>query len=349
MPAADRLARFGVVATSLALLSDRQLERRLDASPSLGSGIGGRSRLLDVEGTPVFVKRVPLTDLERHPDNVMSTANLFGLPPFYQYGVGSTGFGVWRELAAHGITTNWVLAGRSQDFPLMYHWRALPEPSAAAPTPEQRSERDRSVAYWDGSTAVFERLEALAQASASIVLFLEHVPQTLDAWLTEQVVAGDDRTQQAIAMVDRWLRADVALMNATGLFHFDAHFENLLTDGRRLYFADLGLATSPRFDLSDPEAAFLERNQTYDASYAATHLVNWLVRTLTGGDDRDGVIRRYSGGGDPEGVGPSAAAIIKRDGPIALVMNEFYRKLQLESRTTQYPVDKVRRAGAVIR
>jgi hypothetical protein len=287
----------------------------------------------------VFVKRIPLTDLERHPDNVMSTANLFRLPPFYQYGIGSTGFGVWRELAAHAMTTNWVLAGRSEGFPLMYHWRALPE--APIPTPDQRAERDQAVTYWDGSAAVSERLEALAHASASIVLFLEYVPQTVGAWLTDQVEGRDGRAQRSIAMADRWLRADVARMNANGLFHFDAHFDNLLTDGRRLYFADLGLATSPSFDLSEPEAAFLERNQTYDASYTATHLVNWLVRTLIGADDRDGVIRRYSGGGDPEGVGPSAAAIIKRDGPIALVMNEFYRKLQVESRTTEYPIERI--------
>jgi hypothetical protein len=348
MSAADRLARFGVVATWLALLSDTELERRLDGSASLGSGIGGKSRLLDVDGTPVFVKRIPLTDLERRPDNVMSTANLFQLPPFYQYGVGSTGFGVWRELAAHTITTNWVVAGRSEGFPLMYHWRALPEPAMPPPTPEQRAERDRAVAYWDGSTAVCERLNALAHASASIVLFLEHVPYTLAAWLTDQLAAGDARAQRAIAMVDRWLGADVAWMNANGLFHFDAHFENLLTDGRRLYFADLGLATSPRFVLSDPEVAFLARNRTYDASYTATHLVNWLVRTLTGTDDRDGLIRRYSQGDDPAGVGTSAAAIIKRDGPIALVMNEFYRMLQRESRTTEYPAEKVRKATAVI-
>src|ERR1035437_1827322 len=114
LSARDRIARFGVTATTLALLSDRQLATRVDRAAVIGSGIGGRSLLLDVEGTPVFVKRVPLTDLERRQDNVMSTANLFQLPPFYQYGIGSTGFGVWRELAAHTMTTNWVLSQRCE-------------------------------------------------------------------------------------------------------------------------------------------------------------------------------------------------------------------------------------------
>jgi hypothetical protein len=67
--------------------------------------------LLEVAGTPVFVRRVPLTDLERRPENVRSTANLFALPVFCQYGLGGPGFGAWRELAVHTMTTNWVLTG----------------------------------------------------------------------------------------------------------------------------------------------------------------------------------------------------------------------------------------------
>jgi hypothetical protein len=46
----------------------------------LGSGIGGKSAPPHVDGAAVFVKRVPLTGLERQPENVRSTANLFALP-----------------------------------------------------------------------------------------------------------------------------------------------------------------------------------------------------------------------------------------------------------------------------
>jgi hypothetical protein len=68
--------------------------------PVISSGIGGTAALLDIEGTPVFVKRVPLTDPERRPENVMSTANPFRLPTCCHYGVGSAGGGGWREVAA---------------------------------------------------------------------------------------------------------------------------------------------------------------------------------------------------------------------------------------------------------
>jgi hypothetical protein len=97
----------------------------------LGTGIGGSTSRLVVDGLPVFVKRIPLTDLElAHPQQ---TSNLFGLPSFYQYGVGSAGFGAWRELAAHQRATDWVLTGQCASFPLLHHWRIVSEKTAHEP------------------------------------------------------------------------------------------------------------------------------------------------------------------------------------------------------------------------
>jgi hypothetical protein len=344
MSHAARLARHGTVSTSLALLSDRRLGKLVDEAPLIGSGIGGTAMLLEIEGVPVFAKRVPLTDLERRPEYVMSTANIFELPTFLQYGVGSVGFGVWRELAAHAMTTNWVLGGQSESFPLMYHWRVL---SGAVPTPEEHADLERTVEYWDGSPAVRERLEAVAQSSASIVLFLEYIPENLREWLKARLASGGDAVESACAMVERSLTADVSFMNSNGLVHFDAHFGNILTDGRRLYFTDFGLATSPRFELAEAELDFLRRNMSHDGCYTVTQLVNWLVTALGGTvdpADRNGFIRRCAEGGDPVDVPPWAAAVIKRYAPVAVVMNEFYWKLHGESRTTPYPVDDIQRA-----
>jgi hypothetical protein len=66
----------------------------VNAAEPPGSGIGGPRALLDVGGTPVFVKRLPLTAWERQP-------SLFERPAFSHYGVGvigGPGFGAWREL-----------------------------------------------------------------------------------------------------------------------------------------------------------------------------------------------------------------------------------------------------------
>lgn len=233
-----RLTAHSAVSTSLAMRSDRALRELVDAAVPIGSGIGGKSALLEVAGTPVFVKRVPLTDLERQPEHVRSTANLFELPTFFQYGVGTIGgpgFGAWRELAVHTMTTNWVLAAEYEGFPLMYHWRVLPD---STPLPEELADIERAVAYWGRGSQVRRRIEALQQSSASVALFLEYIPQNLHQWLETQVEAGDQAVNRACAMVESELAAGTSYMNSRGLLHFDAHFENILTDGRRLYFAD---------------------------------------------------------------------------------------------------------------
>jgi hypothetical protein len=344
-----RVLGYSNVSTALALLNDHQLGQLVATAQAIGSGIGGTSALLDIAGVPVFVKRIPLTDLERHPQNVMSTANVFGLPMFCQYGVvayGGGGFGAWRELAANTMTTNWVLAKQTEAFPLMYHWRVLP---GAAPLAEELADIDRVVAYWGGSAAVRRRLHGLAQASASVVLFLEYIPQSLDAWLTSELAAGPDAVAAACTMVQRCLSADIAFMNTNGLLHFDAHFRNILTDGRRLYLADLGLATSPRFDLSTHERDFVAEHMSHDAGYAVRELLNWIVANVvgiaapdTGGPvERYDYIRRCAAGARPAGSPEPVAELITRYAPVAAVMNDFYWNLFGETRATPYPAQEI--------
>ena len=349
-----RVVRFGDTCTALALLNDRQLGRLVAAAPAVGSGVGGKSALLEIAGVPVFVKRIPLTDLERDPDNVMSTANLFAVPAFCHYGVavvGSPGFGAWREVASNTMTTNWVLAGLSEAFPLMYHWRVLPE---AIPPPQEHADIERVVAYWGGSAAVRRRLDALNQASASVVLFLEYLPHRLDTWLTSQLAAGPDAVAAACAMVERSLRADVAFMNANGLLHFDAHFRNILSDGHRVYLADFGLASSPRFDLSDDERDFLARNASHDACYAVRELLNWMVANIVGIADpaaggpreRYDYLRRCAAGCRPAGVPEPVAELISRHAPAVAIMNDFYWNFFGVSRETPYPGQEIAHAMA---
>ncbi|MGW4641140.1 serine/threonine protein phosphatase [Sphaerisporangium sp. NPDC004334] len=342
MSRAARLARHGVVSAALALLGDRRLAELVHAAPCLGSGVGGATALLEVEGRPVFVKRILLTDLEKRPENTRSTANLFGLPAFCHYGLGlGSGFGAWRELAAHVLTTGWVLDGHYEGFPLLYHWRVLPEAMAG-----ERAELEEAVAYWE-SPAVRARLESVASATAAVVLFLEYIPQDVSQWLEAQAALGDDAAGSACALLDRKLAAGVGFMNANGLLHFDAHFGNILTDGRRLYFTDFGLAAASSFECSAEERAFLRLNAGHDESYAARELVNRMLVTLSRPSSRAellDLVRRGAGGGDLLGVPESVAEVIRRHAPVAAVMNEFYGRLFDETRTAPYPAADIHRA-----
>lgn len=197
------------------MLSDRRLEDAVSAAPGLGSGIGGRSAELEVAGIRVFVKRVPLTDLELQAEHVRSTANVFDLPLFYQYGVGSAGFGAWRELAAHILTTGWVLRNEYAGFPLLYHWRVLPDTPPAGFIDELGGV-EGAVAHWDGSSAVRRRLEAIGSSSSSLVLFLEHVPRTLAEWLgaDHDAASPEPGGQSSLRWVEKALLRGAQFMSA---------------------------------------------------------------------------------------------------------------------------------------
>ncbi|WP_394427976.1 protein kinase family protein [Streptomyces sp. SGAir0957] len=343
-----RLATHARVATALARCGDRQLRALVDAAAPAGAGIGGQTVLVEVAGATVFVKQVRLTDLERRADHVHSTANLFRLPVFCHYGVGrigSPGFGAWRELAVHTMTTDWVLAGDHDGFPLMHHWRVLPDAGRALP--EELADVERAVAYWGEGSSMRGRIEALRQSSASILLFLEYVPHTLHDWLAAEITAGGRAAERACAMVERELETGIEFMNTRGLLHLDAHFENILTDGHRLYFADYGLALSARFDLARDEADFLTRHRTYDLAYARTHLVNWLAVALYGHapDARRAFVRACADGRPPEGVPAAVADVLGRHAPVAVVMGEFYRRFRETDRAVPYPLEELRAIG----
>lgn len=330
---AARSARHQRLSAFLASCSEIELAALVDTGRANSVGVGGGSVVLDVDGVPVFAKRIPLTDRERaHPG---STANLFDLPVFCQYGVVSPGFNAWRELTANMIVTEAVLAGETQSFPLLYHWRVLP---GRSPVAAEYADIDTVVAALGGCPKVRARFEALAVASCSLVLFCEYIPHPILDWLREDP-AGKAAT------VERQFSQIVMFLRSRELLHMDAHFGNMRTDGERIYLSDFGLATSPRFDLSAAERDFAERNATHDAGYAAMRLVNWLVTDVcgvpmpaSGGPvARNEYVLQCAAGHIPDDVPPVVAAILTRHAPAAAKMNAFYWRLFGGDIHAEYP------------
>lgn len=300
---------------------------------SNGVGVGGDSAVLDVDGVPVFVKRIPLTDRELA--HWGSTANLFDLPVFCQYGVGGPSFNAWRELAANIIVTDGVLAGETQSFPMLHHWRVLP---GRSPVAAEHADIDTVVAAQGGCPAVCARLEALAAAPSSLVLFCEYIPHPMPDWLREN-------PEGKAAAVERQFSEIVTFLDDRELLHMDFHFGNLRSDGERIYLSDFGLATSPRFDLSTAERDFADRHATHDADYAAMRLVNWLVTgvcgipmpTSGGPVARNEYVFQCATGHISDDVSPVVAAILTRHAPAAAKLNAFYWKLFSGDIQAEYP------------
>jgi hypothetical protein len=347
----ERTARFAQLSSALALQSDQQLTRLVDTAEQLASGIGGTTMAIELDGRKVFAKRLRLTDLERRSENRMSTENIFQLPTFCQRNVGSVGFGAWRELAANAMTTGWVLSQQLASFPLMYHWRVLEGAAApgAAPLPDELADVEGMVSYWGGSEFMGLRLKALADATASVLIFLEYLPWNLSAWLGQQWSAGPAAMESACAMVEHGLTVDIPLMNSLGLLHGDAHFDNILTDGHRLYFADLGLATAERFALTPDELNYLHHNASLDRAYVLAQWVNWLIKafapTASSLQERMALVRAVAQGQAVHQLIPElpshVAATIHRHATVAWIVNDFYVKLHGERRSAHYPRDEI--------
>jgi hypothetical protein len=348
-----RTARFAQVSTALALLSDRQLAGLVEAAEPMATGIGGTTLRFAIEGHPVFAKRLRLTELERRPEHRLSTANLEALPAFCQRNVGSVGFGAWRELAAHVMTSGWVLSQQLSCFPLMFHWRELDgaQAACAAPLPAELADREGMVAHWEGSPAMAARLRGLAEASASVVIFMEHLPWTLAAWLARQSAAGPATFEAACRRVDAALCTDVPHMNALGLLHGDAHLDNIVTDGEAIYLADFGLATSARFALGPDERDYLQHHASLDRAYVLAKWVNALIKlgcpALESIPARLALVHTLAQGRPApavlEGLPKVVTEILHRHAPVADAINTFYGQLHGSSRSAPYPRELIER------
>ncbi|MHC5904971.1 protein kinase family protein [Streptomyces sp. S6] len=328
---ATRSAAHAVVSAALARLDDAEVTALLDAGERLATGVGGSTARVEVAGRPVFVKRLPLADAELR----RSTADVFGLPPACHYGIGavpSPGFGAWRELEVYETTTRWALSGRFPGFPLLHHARVLP-----VPAPVDSPDLARAVAY--RGPALGARIEAMRTSSASLTLFLEHFPTTLHDWLRAQV--HGPRPDEACALVDRQLTALTAFLATTGLVHFDTHFRNILTDGRRLHLTDHGLALSPGFVLSPAERAFHTAHRAYDGAYTRAYLARWLVTEFHGPADRLARLHAYARGERPEGMPDGAAAVVRRHAAVGAVMDAFESRLGQDP-SAVFPAETVR-------
>ena len=352
-----RRRRYFEMSARIAQIENAWLRPRFEAGEPGGGW--GRNHTLDIGGCPVFVKRLPITDLEF--ENLFSTRNLYGLPPYYHYGVGSVGFGVFREFVAHVKTTNAVLDGRIENFPLLYHYRVVPFWGERAAEVD-RERHNGYVAYWGGDENMGRYLLDRAAARHELVLFLEHVPHVLQPWLLEN-------SDKVGGVLDD-LRRAVSFLRENGVIHFDAHFHNVLIDGVLAYLTDFGLVLDKGFDLAADEAAFFDAHTHYDDGEVLSCLsypVYQAYEALPGNDKRR-LAERY---GLPEAEGDAdfgeripllldniealhadgllkldtgyLDAVVRYRGVITL-MNDFYTTLRRNPRKdTPFPHDALRR------
>ncbi|WP_147916012.1 protein kinase family protein [Ruania zhangjianzhongii] len=293
----------------LAGLDDSALLTLLARGEPLATGIGGSTLRVQVEGSPVFVKQMPLSALEK--SDLRSTANRFGLPAVCHYGIGSPGFGVGRELATHELTTGWVHDGACDLFPLLLHWRVLDQ---GCPTDTSEFEGLGMARKWGHHwPRVRDRADALRAAESSVVLFLEHVPDTLESCLRRQFATGPRAAGAAFAEALGQLINATAWMGARGLQHLD----------ERSFFASHG---------------------HYDHDAGVTSLLHWTLAEVgvCPRADRLATLRAVAAGRGAEYLGrvrtrvSGAAESFEEHAQTAVAVTELFDRLMTDATAAGY-------------
>ncbi len=241
-----------------------------DRSESNESSTGwGSSHIINLGQSKVFAKRLPVTNLEYA--NLFSTRNLYDLPTFCNYGIGyfaSTGLGIFRELATHIKTNQWILDDEIATFPLMYYYQIMPFFGQKSDVDLERHKK--YVESWDNNANVGNYALDRAIANYELVLFIEYVPHVLETWLYENPNTLERSLNE--------IRTTIDFLRTKGIIHFDAHFRNILTDGDRIYLTDFGLVLDRNFALTKEEEDFFDRNIFYDYGEVLRnlrHLMRW--------------------------------------------------------------------------
>ena len=279
-----RKQRYFNLSSQIAQFDNTQLYSLLNDNQADKSSLGwGINNTISFGKHKVFVKSIPITDTEYN--NMFSTRNLYNLPTQYSYGIGSMGFGSFRELITYIKTTNWVLEDAITTFPLMYHYRIVPFVSHQKTI--DKAQLKSYVDYWGGNKNVENYFIDRAKANYELVLFLEHIPYTLEAWLKENL----DQLEQPL----NDLRKTINFLRKQEIIHFDAHFRNILTDGDQIYLTDFGLALDKSFALTQQEKYFFEQNIFYDYGEVlrnVSHIIQWSY-DLCSESDKHKILEKY--------------------------------------------------------
>ncbi|NEZ61767.1 hypothetical protein D0962_03080 [Leptolyngbyaceae cyanobacterium CCMR0082] len=323
-----RLKYHGEIADELQCWSNEGLLHLLNDAQIQVRGHGTLSFLND--RTPVFVKLVPLAALEMSGQNYQSTANYFQLPTYYQYRIGSCGFGAWREIETHLVANTWVKSGQCAQFPLLHHWRVLP---IVCTSYDDRIDRQR----WGNCEAIHQRVSSMLKATHSVVIFLEHYPLTLSQWLRHHLLHCTDPISM-ITSLETQLTDILSFINSQGVIHMDAHFNNILTDGNQLLLADYGLALSNQFQLDADECQFFDEHQNFDICTVITSLVHAIVSCYDSRDNWRQALQQLANEhhGSNAAISVDLRAYLSKRMALVMKMGAFYRQL-LADLTTPYP------------
>ena len=154
--------------------------------------------------------------------------------------------------------------------------------------------------------------------------------------MSDQVKTGGKTAESAILFVEEQLEKTISFMHNHELIHFDAHFHNMLTDGKMIYFTDFGLSLSSKFKSTPDEVKFLKTHRHFDRCMAAQCLASCIACNVFNADDPELAYQEYLRGERGE-IAPFIASKLKQYELVVIAMNSFFQGLKEENKFDSYP------------
>lgn len=208
-----------------------------------------------ISGYDVFMKKIPLTTLEYN--NMFDTSNLYNLPTFYNYPIGSAGINCFRELTMHIKTTNWVLEGKIKNFIMMYHYRIIKKENHIIDDIQKENINKKVETKWNGNKNIKKYLIERLNAPYEIIVVMEYFPITLNEWLKQDITNVYSYKKQIYPLLN--------FLQEQHVIHFDSHSKNFVVSKEGIiYMIDFGLVLDLEFNLTKEEIKFFNKNTMFD-------------------------------------------------------------------------------------
>ena len=267
----NRVKNYKLLKNKLAELNDEQILGLIKKSTTYNVSDNTQTKVIDLFGVKIFVKRIPITKNELIN---MSTRNIYQLPMFYQYGIGSLGFGVLRELKSAKMASKYVLRRQCLNFPLLYHYRIIKKIGI---TSNHKNDLKKHSKFWGENFRITSLLHDKSNAEDYLYIFMEYFPNNIKEWIIEQSLQGN--LQDTVEIIVKKIKKISNFLKSQKFLHMDSHIFNILTDGHTIYYADFGLAIHESFQLSNKEKKFLNHHisKDYDKKNAIYSLLIGLA------------------------------------------------------------------------
>jgi len=255
----NRINNYNKLNVQLNYISDDEIIKIIGKTKKSGFGA---NTTIEIDKIKIFVKSIILTELEYK--NKYNTSNLFNLPLYYNYGIGSYGINCWREVLMHIKTTNYVLNGECENFPLLYHYRIIETKSTKI------NFNLSDFKYWNSNNNIKNYIDAKSKSKYKILLFIEYFPKVLQNWLLENKNNIHSFYKQSLNIIN--------FLNLKNIIHFDTHNGNFVVDSNNtIYLTDYGLVLDKDFNLSKKELIFYNKNKYYDYGLLSLVIIWYLV------------------------------------------------------------------------